>query len=75
MYQNIFVQVTRLVYGSWILESEELGARFNITSRDIEISGIVNLLGKEQHGNISAIGLGLYTQLFADEIERLKKAS
>lgn len=58
-----------------ILESGELGAGFKIASRDLEIRGAGNLLGKEQHGNISAIGLGLYTQLLADEIERLKKAN
>lgn len=54
-------------------EAQSLGAGFKVASRDLEIRGAGNLLGKEQHGNISAIGLGLYTQLLGEEIERVKK--
>ena len=56
-----------------LIESQELGSGFKIASRDLEIRGAGNLLGKEQHGNISQIGLGLYTQLLSDEIEKMKK--
>lgn len=55
-----------------ILESQNLGSGFKIASRDLEIRGAGNLLGREQHGSISAIGLGLYTQLLSDEIEKLR---
>jgi transcription-repair coupling factor (superfamily II helicase) len=55
-----------------ILDSQELGSGFKVASRDLEIRGAGNLLGREQHGSISAIGLGLYTQLLADEVERMK---
>ncbi len=55
-------------------ESQELGSGFKIANRDLEIRGAGNLLGKKQHGSISAIGLGLYTQLLANEIDKLKKA-
>lgn len=53
-------------------EAKELGAGFEIATKDLEIRGAGNLLGKEQHGNISKIGFGLYMQMLADEIERLK---
>lgn len=55
-----------------VLENQELGSGFKIASRDLEIRGAGNLLGKEQHGNISKVGLALYMQLLAQEIERLK---
>jgi transcription-repair coupling factor (superfamily II helicase) len=57
-----------------ILSAQSLGSGFLIASRDLEIRGAGNLLGREQHGNISKIGYGLYIQLLAEEIERLKKA-
>ena len=54
------------------MESQELGSGFKLASRDLEIRGAGNLLGKEQHGNINFIGYGLYMQLLAEEIEKLK---
>lgn len=56
-----------------LLESQELGSGYKIASKDLEIRGAGNLLGRNQHGNISSIGLSLYSQLLADEINRLKK--
>ena len=56
-----------------IVDSQEIGSGFKVASRDLEIRGAGNLLGKEQHGNISAVGLGLYSQLLSDEIEKIKK--
>jgi len=56
-----------------IIESQEVGSGFKIASRDLEIRGAGNLLGREQHGSISAIGLGLYSQLLSDEIEKMKE--
>lgn len=55
-----------------IMESQELGSGFRLASRDLEIRGAGNLLGREQHGNISHIGYGLYMQLLTSEIEKLK---
>jgi transcription-repair coupling factor (superfamily II helicase) len=55
-----------------LVDAEELGAGFKIASRDLEIRGAGNLLGKQQHGNINYVGYGLYMQLLAEEIERLK---
>lgn len=55
-----------------LIDAEALGSGFNIASRDLEIRGAGNLLGKQQHGSINYIGYGLYMQLLAQEIERLK---
>lgn len=40
-----------------------LGAGFDIAMRDLEIRGAGNVLGREQHGHIAAVGYGLYCQL------------
>lgn len=55
-----------------IKDSNELGAGFKLASRDLEIRGAGNLLGKQQHGNIKQIGYALYMQMLAEEIEKLK---
>lgn len=55
-----------------IMEAQELGSGFKIASRDLEIRGAGNLLGKQQHGNIKNVGLALYMQMLAEEIEKLK---
>ncbi len=55
-----------------ILESSELGSGFKLASKDLEIRGAGNLLGKAQHGHIKFMGYGLYMQLLAEEIERQK---
>ncbi len=52
--------------------SYELGSGFEIALKDLEIRGAGNLLGKEQHGEISAIGLNLYTELLEQSINYLK---
>ena len=53
-------------------EINEFGAGFKLASRDLEIRGAGNLLGKQQHGNIKQIGYTLYMQMLAEEIEKLK---
>jgi len=55
-----------------ILESSDLGSGFKLASKDLEIRGAGNLLGKAQHGHIKFMGYGLYMQLLAEEIERQK---
>jgi transcription-repair coupling factor (superfamily II helicase) len=44
-------------------EFSELGAGFRIAALDLELRGAGNLLGREQHGHISAIGFSLYCQM------------
>jgi transcription-repair coupling factor (superfamily II helicase) len=55
-----------------IARFSELGAGFKIAMKDLEIRGAGNLLGKEQHGHITAVGYELYVRLLEDAIKRLK---
>ena len=53
-------------------EAEELGSGYKIALKDLEIRGAGNILGKEQSGNINAVGLNLYCQILSEAIEKLK---
>jgi len=53
-------------------EARELGSGYKIALRDMEIRGAGNILGKEQSGNMNAVGLNLYCQMLAEAVERLK---
>ncbi|MBI4565471.1 MAG: transcription-repair coupling factor [Planctomycetes bacterium] len=55
-----------------IEEFSELGSGFKIAMRDLEIRGVGNLLGREQHGHISAVGYDLYVKMLERETKRLK---
>jgi len=55
-----------------IEEFHELGAGFRIAMRDMEIRGAGNILGKEQHGHIAAVGYDLYCTLLSDSVRALK---
>jgi transcription-repair coupling factor (superfamily II helicase) len=48
-----------------LIDSNKIGDGFKIASRDMEIRGVGNLLGKEQHGSACIIGLNLYSKLLA----------
>lgn len=45
---------------------------FHIAMQDLEIRGAGNLLGREQHGHIGAVGFTLYTELLSEEVKRLR---
>ncbi len=49
----------------------DLGSGFKVAMRDLEIRGAGNILGKEQHGHIIAIGFQLYCRLLDENIRRL----
>jgi transcription-repair coupling factor (superfamily II helicase) len=55
-----------------IFEATELGAGFDIAMRDLEIRGAGDILGRRQHGHISAVGFDLYTRLLAQAVRELK---
>jgi transcription-repair coupling factor (superfamily II helicase) len=55
-----------------IEQATELGAGFRIALKDMEIRGVGNLLGPEQHGNVGAVGFDLYTRLLAGAVEEAK---
>jgi transcription-repair coupling factor (superfamily II helicase) len=50
----------------------ELGAGFSIASHDLEIRGAGNILGKDQSGQIEAVGFDLYTQLMEEAVRELR---
>ena len=47
-----------------------LGAGKEIALRDMEIRGVGNILGKEQSGNVNAIGLGLFLKFLESAVPR-----
>lgn len=55
-----------------IEEFSDLGSGFKIALRDLEIRGAGELLGAEQSGHMSAVGLDLYCQMLADAVKLLK---
>ena len=55
-----------------ISQFKEPGSGFRIAMQDLEIRGAGNLLGKEQHGHVAAVGFTLYSHLLSEEIKRLK---
>jgi transcription-repair coupling factor (superfamily II helicase) len=54
------------------MEATELGSGFQLAMRDLEIRGTGNILGKKQHGHVTAIGLNLYARLLAQAVEELR---
>lgn len=55
-----------------IAQETELGAGYSIAMRDMEIRGAGDLLGAQQSGQVSAVGLDLYTRLLANAVKRRK---
>ncbi len=51
---------------------QELGAGFQIASHDLEIRGAGNLLGSEQSGHASEVGLEMYTDLLGEAIAEIR---
>jgi transcription-repair coupling factor (superfamily II helicase) len=55
-----------------IEEFTELGSGFHIAMRDLDIRGAGNLLGAEQSGFITEIGLDMYRKILDEAIHELK---
>jgi len=53
-------------------EFTDLGAGFRIAARDLEIRGAGNLLGGEQSGHISAVGIETYLKLLEETVRELR---
>ena len=51
---------------------DDLGLGFNLAMRDMEIRGAGNLLGKEQSGNVLAVGFDLYCSILQEAVQHLK---
>lgn len=57
---------------SAIREFTDLGSGFKIAMRDLEIRGAGNLLGKQQHGHMAAVGYDLYCRMLGEAVRHLK---
>ena len=53
-------------------ELDDLGGGFRLAAHDLEIRGAGNLLGKQQSGNITAIGLELYTHMMEQAVREAR---
>jgi transcription-repair coupling factor (superfamily II helicase) len=58
-----------------ISDFTELGSGFKIAMKDMEIRGAGNLLGREQSGNIYAVGFDLYLKLLDEAVRRLEDSN
>jgi transcription-repair coupling factor (superfamily II helicase) len=56
-----------------IKEYSELGSGFNIAMRDLDIRGAGNILGAEQSGFISEIGIEMYQKILDEALLELKE--
>jgi len=63
-------QAQRRLYA--IAELNDLGSGHLLAEKDMEIRGVGNLLGPEQHGHVSAVSLEVYTELLSEEVAKLK---
>lgn len=56
-----------------IKDYSQLGAGFKLAMEDLEIRGVGNVLGYEQHGFIYSIGFDLYCRLLKEMVSSLQK--
>lgn len=50
----------------------QLGEGYKIALRDLELRGVGNLLGAEQHGHVASVGFEYYSQMLKEAVEDLK---
>ncbi len=50
----------------------DLGSGFRIAQHDLELRGAGDLLGKSQHGHMTAIGYDLYAELLQEAVKELQ---
>ncbi|MFC1616701.1 transcription-repair coupling factor [Candidatus Margulisiibacteriota bacterium] len=55
-----------------IREYAALGSGHKLALKDLEIRGAGTLLGKKQHGHMTAVGFELYCKLLEESVHRLK---
>jgi transcription-repair coupling factor (superfamily II helicase) len=53
-------------------EFSDLGAGFRIAALDLELRGAGNMLGREQHGHIEAVGFDMYVQMMERAVAERK---
>ncbi|MBF8305794.1 MAG: transcription-repair coupling factor, partial [Acidobacteria bacterium] len=57
---------------SALKEFSELGSGFRVAALDMELRGAGNLLGREQHGHVNAVGFELYCQMLERAVQELR---
>ena len=55
-----------------LVDTESGGGGFKLAMADLEHRGAGNLLGREQHGEIAAVGFELYTEMMEQAIAELR---
>jgi transcription-repair coupling factor (superfamily II helicase) len=55
-----------------IEEFTDLGSGFRIALRDLEIRGMGNILGAEQHGHMLSVGYDMYCRLLEEAVKEIK---
>lgn len=58
-----------------IQEMSQLGSGYQVALRDMEIRGVGDLLGGEQHGNVLSVGYDTYCQILEETINEFKPES
>lgn len=58
-----------------VAQSAAVGSGWELALKDLELRGAGSILGREQHGNLEAIGLVLYGRLLRKVVEILKDPS
>jgi len=53
-------------------ELDDLGSGFRLAAHDLEIRGAGNLLGREQSGQVAAVGFELYAQMLEETVLELR---
>src|SRR5262249_10395872 len=53
-------------------ELDELGGGFRLAAHDLEIRGAGNMLGKQQSGHTTAVGVELYTQMMEEAVREVR---
>jgi transcription-repair coupling factor (superfamily II helicase) len=53
-------------------EFTQLGSGYQLAMRDMEIRGVGNLLGAEQHGQMDTIGFDLYMEMLEEAIAEIR---
>ena len=57
---------------SAIKEFTQLGSGYKIAMKDLEIRGAGNVLGKQQHGHMQAVGYELYSRMLEEAVSDAK---
>jgi transcription-repair coupling factor (superfamily II helicase) len=57
-----------------ISDFTELGSGFKIAMKDLEVRGAGNLLGREQSGDIYAVGFDLYLKLLEEAVAKMTES-